>query len=145
MQVIDQAVRFPMQPHNRINVFRKAAMAIITGVGGNLVLTMFLMTFLNVGPAIKFIPWILAFNSAATGYGIIIKTQNRSPRWKIWTATAGLITAAITVGIIALYGGYRFGEAIFSFQDLIGFGIVGMIAGLLGGLLAVKYIKMNRP
>ena len=89
---------------------------------------LFLMTFSNVFAAIKWIPWILAFNAAATGYGFIIKTQNRSFRWKIWSAFTGLTTVGITAGMLALYGVYRFGEVLMSFQDLMVYGGAGILA-----------------
>lgn len=144
MQAIDQAGVYHMEANNSTRILRKAGIAVITGVGGNLVLGMFMMTFLNVWGALKFIPWILAFNSAATGYGLIVKIQSRSPRWKIWAATAGLMTAGISVGIMALYFVYRFGETVFTPQDLIVYSAVTTVASLLGGLLAVKYIKLSR-
>ena len=61
--------------HNR-RLPGKVAYAIFSGVCGTLLLVMFCAAILNVYQVVKYLPWMIAFNSAMTGFSLIEKTRD---------------------------------------------------------------------
>ena len=68
----------------------KIMKAVFIGIGGNLILIVFFMTFLQIFEVIKFMPWIIAFNTAHTGYSLVDKAGNHPFYIKLTSVTAGL-------------------------------------------------------
>lgn len=126
------------------NPVRGIALTLLVGVGGNVVVFIFLLTFLPILAAIKFIPWIIAFNTAVAGYSLIDKTRDRLRYPKTISALAGCLNALITSGIITTISIYSFGEQLLAIQDISLFVVVGLICSVLGTILAVKYFKLQR-
>jgi hypothetical protein len=123
---------------------RNVAFSLLIGVGGNVVLFIFLLTFLHIFAAIKFIPWIIAFNTAAAGYSLVDKTQDLLKYPKTVSALAGGLNALITSGIITALSIYSFGERLLTVRDISLFVVIGLICNALGTILAVKYFKLQR-
>jgi hypothetical protein len=123
---------------------RPAALTLLIGVGGNLVLFIFLLTFLDFFAAMKFIPWIIAFNTAVAGYSLVDRTQSRLKYPKTVSALAGSLNALMTSAIIAGVSIYAFGEQMLTIRDFSLFVAVGLICTVLGTILAVKYFKLQR-
>ena len=117
--------------------------AIFSGIGGNIVILVFLMTFLHVFETIKFMPWILAFNSAITGYALVDKTGNHPAYLKTISAIAGWFTVVITCGIFAAASVLLFGDLYLAVRDIGLFMVVGVVCSEIGTLLAIKYYKQN--
>ena len=123
---------------------RNVALTLLIGVGGNVVIFIFLLTFLHIFAAIKFIPWIIAFNTAAAGYSLVDKTRDYLKYPKTISALAGCLNALITSGIITAVSIYSFGERLLTIRDISLFVVIGLICSVLGTILAVKYIKLQR-
>jgi len=123
---------------------RNAALTLLIGVGGNVVIFIFLLTSLHIFAAIKFIPWIIAFNTAAAGYSLIDKTRSLLKYPKTVSALAGCLNALITSGIITAVSIYSFGERLLTVRDISLFIVIGLICSVLGTILAVKYFKLQR-
>jgi hypothetical protein len=123
---------------------RNVALSFLIGVGGNVVIFIFLLTFLHIFAAIKFIPWIIAFNTAAAGYSLVDKSRDYLKYPKTISALAGCLNALITSGIIAAVSIYSFGERLLTIRDISLFVVLGLICSVLGTILAVKYIKLQR-
>ena len=123
---------------------RNAALALLIGVGGNVVVFIFLLTFLPILSAIKFIPWIIAFNTAVAGYSLVDKTRDYLKHPKTISALAGCLNALITSAIITAVSIYAFGERLLTIGDIGLFVVIGLIGSLLGTILAVKYFKLQR-
>jgi len=117
--------------------------AVLIGVGGNLVLFFFLLTFLHIFNAMRFVPWILAFNAASTGYLLIDKTDGRLPRRRLNTALAGALTVIVACAVIGLGIQFLLGTWLFSAAEIGFFLLVGIGCSELGMLLAVKYRRMK--
>jgi len=131
----------PKDPAPR--VFRSFAQAVLIGVGGNWILFFFLLTFLHVLNAVRFLPWILAFNAASTGYLLVEKTAGRLPRRSLTAAIAGALTVIFACAGIGLGIQFLLGRWVFPAADLVFFLLVGLGCSELGMLLGVKYRQIK--
>lgn len=121
--------------------FKKILRAIFIGIGGNLVIVVFLMTFLHIFETIKFLPWIIAFNTALTGFSMVDKTGGFLAYPKILSAVGGLVNVLITSAVFVLVAVLMFGDFFLGLKDIGFFVAVGIICSELGTLLAIKYFK----
>ena len=123
---------------------KKIMKAILVGIGGNLILIVFLMTFLQILAAIKFVPWILAFNTALTGFSLVDKAGNHPVYYKWTSVMAGLINVLITLGIFAMLAVFLFGDLFLGLRDFGLFILIGVVCSVLGTLLAAKHYSSHR-
>lgn len=114
------------------------------GVGGILLLVLFLMTFLHINEALKFVPWIIAFNSALTGFSLVEKTAGQLKHARAWAAVAGMTVVLIGTGGLALINLLQAGELLIHGGDLIVYLVCGIAFGFLGSILAIKHVRLKR-
>jgi len=119
------------------------AYAVFTGVCGTFILVVFLNAILNVFQVMKIVPFILAFNTAMTGYSLIDKCRERIRRKHAWVLSAGLLTAIITLGLLMTFSYYFFGENLLGSTLSLSLIIIGAVCSELGALLAAKYLKIK--
>ncbi len=122
----------------------KFAYCILTGVFGVAVLAMFLAVFMELYRVVPFVPWIIAFNTAMTGYSLIDKTRDTLKYKQVSSISAGILNVIITYFLLSLSSFYLFGENLFSIWDFALFLIIGIVCSELGALLAIKYFKLKR-
>ncbi len=122
----------------------KFAYSILAGVFGVAVLAMFLSVFMELHRVVPFVPWIIAFNTAMTGYSLIDKTRDTLKYKQISSISAGILSVIITYFLLSLSSFYLFGENLFSIWDFALFLIIGIVCSELGALLAIKYFKLKR-
>ena len=122
----------------------KFAYSILAGVFGVAVLAMFLSVFIEIYRVVPFIPWIIAFNTAMTGYSLIDKTRDTLKYKQVSSISAGIFNVIITYFLLSLSSFYLFGENLFSIWDFTLFLIIGIVCSELGALLAIKYFKLKR-
>ena len=122
---------------------KKVMKAIFIGIGGNLILIVFLMTFLQIFEAIKFMPWIIAFNTAHTGYSLVDRAGKQLAYRKLISALAGFANVMITIGIFAVMSVLLFGDLYLGVRDMGLFTLIGVLCSLAGTLLAAKYYQSN--
>lgn len=133
---------------NLINLKEKApllgkiAYSILAGVFGAAVFVMFLTVFMGLDRVVSFIAWIIAFNTAVTGYSLIDKTRDTLKYKQISSICAGILTVIITYLFLTLLSFHLFSETLFNKWDLPLFIIIGIICSELGALLAIKYFKL---
>jgi hypothetical protein len=120
---------------------RRIIRAMLSGLGGNIVILIFLMTFLHIFETIRFMPWILAFNSALTGYALVDKTGNHRDYLKTIAAIAGLISVIVTCGLFAGASVLLFGDIYLATRDFVFFIVIGVVCSEIGSWLAIKYYK----
>jgi len=123
--------------------YRRILKAILIGIGGNLILIVFLMTFLQIFEAIKFMPWIIAFNTAHTGYSLVDRAGKQLAYRKLISALAGFANVMITIGIFAVMAVLLFGDLYLGVRDMGLFTLIGVLCSLAGTLLAAKYYQSN--
>jgi hypothetical protein len=121
---------------------RKILKAVAIGLGGNIILIAFLMTFMPVLGIIKFMPWIIAFNTAHAGYSLVDRSGNLAFP-KLISALAGSTNAVITTGLFALLSSFLSGDLYLGIGDAGLFIITGVLCSVAGTILAVKYYKTN--
>ncbi len=122
----------------------KAAYCILTGIFGTAVLIIFLAVFIELYRIVPFVPWIIAFNTAMTGYSLIDKTRDTLKYKQVFSISAGILNVIITYFLLSLSSFYLFGENFFSIWDFTLFLIIGIVCSELGALLAIKYFKLKR-
>ncbi|MBW2249220.1 MAG: hypothetical protein JRF60_00950 [Deltaproteobacteria bacterium] len=122
----------------------KFAYCILTGVFGVAVLAMFLAVFIELYRVVPFVPWIIAFNSAMTGYSLMDKTRDTLKYKQVSSIIAGILNVIITCLLLSIFSLYFFGENLFSIWDFALFLIIGIVCSELGALLAIKYFKLKR-
>ena len=120
---------------------RRIIRAFLSGIGGNMVILVFLMTFLHIFETIRFMPWILAFNSALTGYALVDKTGNHRDYLKTISAIAGTISVMVTCGLFAGASVLLFGDLYLATRDIIFFIVIGVVCSEIGSWLAIKYYR----
>jgi hypothetical protein len=122
----------------------KFAYSILAGVIGTILIFLFLNTFLHVFEAVRFLPWIIAFNTAITGYSLLDKTRDQLRHKHIAAMSAGIVNVIITCAVFTSLFIYLIGESLFSPWDLVLFFAIGIVCSELGALLAIKYFKLKK-
>ena len=122
----------------------KFAYCILAGIFGTAVIIIFLAVFMELYRIVSFIPWIIAFNTAMTGYSLIDKTRDTLKYKQISSISAGILNVIITYFILIIISFYLFGENLFTKLDFALFLVIGIVCSELGALLAIKYFKLKR-
>ncbi len=125
------------------NLAGQFAYAVFSGVCGTLILVVFLNVILNVYQVMKFVPFIVVFNTAMTGYSLIDKCRERIRHKHAWALGAGLLTAAITVFLLMTFSFYFLGENLLGLKLSVFLIIIGAVCSEMGALLAAKYLKIK--
>ena len=121
---------------------RQIGWSILIGVGGNMLIFLFLMTFMHIFAVIKFVPWIIAFNTAVSGYSLVDKTRNLIKRKKLFAVLMGAVIALITCGLLVMLSIFIESENFLAIHDVVFFLVIGVIGSALGALLGIKYFKL---
>jgi hypothetical protein len=119
------------------------AYSILAGVLGTILIVLFLTTFLHSYETVKFIPWIIAFNTAVTGYSLLNKTRHHFRHKQISSVGAGTLNVIVTYTALNFLFFYSDGEYLIGRWDLIFYLIIGIICSELGALLAIRYFKLK--
>ena len=122
----------------------KFSYSILAGVFGVAVLVVFLSVFIELYSVVPFVPWIIAFNTAMTGYSLIDKTRDTLKYKQACSISAGILNVIITCLLMSIFSLYFFGENLFSILDFAFYLIIGIVCSELGALLAIKYFKLNK-
>ena len=128
---------------SRFYLLGKFAYSIFAGVFGTILIFLFLNTFLHVFEAVRYIPWVIALNTAITGYSLLDKTRDLLKHKHIWSISASILNVIITYAIFSLLFIYLVGESLFGPWDLLLFLVIGIVCSELGALLAIKYYKIR--
>lgn len=116
--------------------------AVGIGVGGCLILTLFLAALLRLETVAWFGPYIIGFNGCLGGYNLI----ERSTGAKSWVGpavTAGVLVAVIGLVAVNVATWQIFGGIISDPSDLWLYPAVGLATGWLGGLISAKNAKVE--
>jgi hypothetical protein len=118
--------------------------SIFVGFFGSALVSVFLTGLLPISGVLKWIPWILGFNAAVAGYTLLDRTRNMLQYKKLAAIGAGFVMSLLFT--IALNGLARYmtGMDLVMWTDLILFSVIGAIFGGIGGVLSIKYQKLNQ-
>jgi hypothetical protein len=130
--------------NKKIILLYQIASAVLIGVCGTILVIMLLATILPLSKAVNFIPWLIGFNTAMTGYSLVEKTRGSLKYRHIASIGAGISNVLITAGILIALSAYTLGANLFGLVDLLIFFIIGAVCSEFGAWLAVKYFKLNK-
>ena len=142
--VITFMLNWEVSENNKIILLYQMASAVLIGVCGTILVIMFLATFLSIFKIVNFIPWLIGFNTAMTGFSLIEKTRDRIVHKHLWAVSAGLVNAALTCGILTIFSFHFLAENLLGFRMILFLFIIGAVCSELGARLAVKYLKLNK-
>jgi hypothetical protein len=116
----------------------KAIFAVFSGVIGTLVLTAFAAAIMALYRVVDYLPWIIAFNTAMTGFSLVDKARRLLTRRHLAAAGAGIANVVITLLVLTLLSNYFAGENLIGATRWGAFIVIGAVCGGLGGWLAEK-------
>jgi len=138
---IDLMLNWDLFENQKFIWLRQIISAVLIGAGGTLIILMFLATIMPLSKAVNFVPWLIGFNTAMTGYSVVEKTRTSLKNRYMVSIGAGLLTVFITALILIVLSIYTFGANLFGLVDLLIFFIIGTVCSWIGAWLAVKYFK----
>jgi hypothetical protein len=144
MRAITYILSWEIFDNKKIMLLCQIAYAVLIGVCGTILVTMFLATFQPISKIVDFIPWLIGFNTAMTGFSLIEKTRDRIVHKHLWAVFAGLVNVVLTCGILTIFSFHFLAENLLGFRMILFLIIIGIICSELGARLAVKYLKLNK-
>jgi len=130
--------------NKKIILLYQIASAVLIGVCGTILVIMFLATILPLSKAVNFIPWLIGFNTAVTGYSLVEKTRASLKHRHMASISAGISNVLITAGILSGLSVYAIGINLVSTVDLMIFLVIGAACSEFGAWLGAKYHKLNK-
>jgi len=126
---------------NQRRVFGKILYYVLVEVFGTVLLVFFLLMFMDVYEVLKFIPWIVALSSAATGFCVLEKTPWKL-KYKHLSAVGAGIAAVLTMyGVLNVAFLFLSGEFQLNGWDFLIFLVIGPGCSELGAFLAIKHTR----
>lgn len=141
---IDFMFNWPIFENNTIILLYRIASAVLMGVFGTIIVCTFLAAILPLSNVVSFIPWLIGFNTAMTGFSLVEKTRDSLKYRHIAAIGAGIANTLITVGALIGLSVYTIGMNLISPVDLAIFLAIGAACGEFGAWLAAKYHKLNK-
>ena len=138
---IDLMLNWDLFENQKFIWLRQIISAVLIGAGGTLIILMFLATIMPLSKAVNFVPWLIGFNTAMTGYSVVEKTRTSLKNRYMVSIGAGLLTVFITALILIVLSIYTFGANLFGLVDLLIFLIIGAVCSWIGAWLAVKHFS----
>ena len=121
----------------------KAIFSVLSGVIGTLVLTAFLVVIMGVYQVLKYLPLIIAFNTAMTGFSLIEKTKDLIVRKYPAAVGAGIANVVICLIALTLLSNYFAGENLIGVSTILLLLVIGSVCSALGAWLATKAQKLK--
>jgi len=123
--------------------YGKAVYSILAGTVGVVVLTAFLNILVPPAASLKFLPFIIAFNTALTGYMVLDKTRTYFRRkWSV-AIFAGVATTLLAFFALNTFFLHTTGISLIGLNELPLMGGIGIGSSWFGGVLAINYFKLN--
>ncbi len=118
--------------------------SIFTGFFGTLLVILFLTFFMPLTATVRYVPWVIGFNTAVAGYTLIDRTRERIRYQKAAGAGAGFLVAVTACITLNLMAAYMTGIGLIYWTDLLFFTIIGTGFGWLGAILSMKYLAIKK-
>ena len=125
------------------SAYGKTAYSILAGTVGAIILMAFINTIVLPAASVKFLPLVIAFNAALTGYMVIEKTRTYfRHKWSIAVAAGATITL-LAFGLLNLFFLQTTGLFLISLPQLLVMLILGVGSSWFGAVLAINYLNLN--
>ena len=123
--------------------YGKTAYSILIGTVGAIILMAFLNTIVLPASSVRFLPLIIAFNAALTGYMVIDKTRTHfQHKWSI-AVSAGLSVTLLAFGVLNLFFLQTTGLFLISLPQLAVMVLLAVGSSWFGAVLAINYLNLN--
>jgi hypothetical protein len=117
---------------------------VLVGTIGSIILVLFL-TGMSFATAIAdLLPMIIGFNTAITGYMVLEKIGDGFVHKRTVAIGSGVAMVLVTAALLNIMFLHEAGVFLIHLQQLATLLIVGAVTSGLGGLLAIKYLRLNR-
>lgn len=126
-----------------LDFLKASSYAVLSGVFGTVILVLFLALFLDLQQLLATIPFVMAFNSAMTGFAFIDKTGLRSRSACLYSMGGGAVNVMLAFIILLLLSLHFLGETPFNGLHFLAYLFIGTGCSMLGSLLAVKYFSQK--
>lgn len=123
--------------------YGKVIYSILAGVVGVVVLTAFSNMLVPPAASLKFLPFIIAFNTALTGYMVIDKTREFFRHKRVVTILAGVVAALLAFGALNTFFLHTAGYFLISLTELLIMLAIGIGASWFGSVLAIRYLDLT--
>jgi hypothetical protein len=123
--------------------FSKVLMSILAGSIGTVILAAFLTGMSYQASIGNLLPVLIGFNAALSGYMVLEKTRKAFKYKRVAAVGTGVVMVVVTaylLNLLFLRGAGFHLIGIGEFITLLG---VGILTSLLGGILAIKYFKLD--
>ncbi len=122
----------------------KIGIAVLAGVGGNIVLINFLFGLMTAQTLTGLLDWIVGFNTALTGFMLVEKDTSGLPFRRGLCLGAGLANTGITILAVNYLYQLMWDFPLIALADAVILLTIGAILGFLGGQLAEKYLEFKK-
>jgi len=117
--------------------------SILAGVFGTLLVVLFFSGFMPLGITIKFIPWVVGFNAAVTGYTLMDRTRDKIRHKRAAAGGSGVLVALLTGIILNGLSRYVMGVYLILWPDMTVLMLIGAVLGWAGAALAIRYFNLK--
>jgi hypothetical protein len=125
------------------SLWGQIAYSVLTGVGGTLLIVLFLTGLMPIGAIVAHLPWILGFNGLTTGYTLMDRTRDKIRRRRTVGAGCGFLVGLLACTLLNLMAWYTVGITVIYGSELLFFTIIASATGGLGAILAIKYFSLS--
>ncbi len=123
--------------------FGKTAYSILAGTVGAVIMVAFLNMMIIPADSVKFLPLVIAFNTAVTGYMILEKTRTFfRHKWSV-AIIAGIAATLLTLAALNIFFIQTTGQFLIRPIDLLIMLAIGIGSSWFGGVLAINYLNLN--
>ena len=128
---------------NTSNQVKTIVYSIIVGIIGSLVLVGFFASLMSLDTIEKFMPYIIGFNSALTGYNLIKNSDNSLKFKRIFAVSSGVMMVIIAAVILNMVMFHLMSSYLIYLTDAIFLIVIGGVLSGLGAILAIKYMAIS--
>jgi len=123
--------------------YGKTVYSIAVGTFGSIILVAFMNMVMLPAYSLKFIPLVIAFNAALSGYMVLEKTREFfQHKWTV-AILAGLTMTLLAFMVLLAFFMQTTGVYMLGLSHLLLMLVFGIGSSWFGGVLAINYFKLN--
>jgi hypothetical protein len=123
--------------------YGKTAYSILAGTVGTMILVAFSIMIVPPADSVKLLPFIVAFNTAITGYMVIDKTREFYRHKRVIAIFAGAAATLLTFIALNTFFLHTTGFFMISLTELLLMLVIGIGSSWFGSVLAIQYLDLN--
>ncbi len=123
--------------------YGKAVASILAGAVGAIIMVAFLNVMVLSTDSLRFLPLIIAFNTAITGYMVIDKTRTFFRHKRFVAVVAGAAATLLVFVTLNAFFLHATGFFLISLSELLLMLVFGIGSSWFGSVLAIRYLDLN--